>query len=47
MPEPIELFFWATPNGYKPIIFLEEKEFDCNFVAPLDPYAWHRMVIGP
>lgn len=24
----IDLYFWATPNGYKPLIFLEEAELD-------------------
>ena len=24
----IDLYFWATPNGYKPLIFLEEAELE-------------------
>ena len=24
----IDLYFWATPNGYKPLIFLEEAKLD-------------------
>ena len=24
----IELYFWTTPNGYKPLLFLEEAGLD-------------------
>ena len=24
----IELYFWTTPNGYKPLLFLEEAGID-------------------
>ena len=27
MPQPIELHFWPTPNGYKPLIALIEMDF--------------------
>ena len=33
MPQPIELYFWPTPNGKKITIFLEEAEL---------PTTWHR-----
>lgn len=26
----IDLYFWTTPNGYKPLIFLEEAEMEYN-----------------
>ncbi len=28
----IELYFWTTPNGYKPLLFLEEAELAHNLV---------------
>jgi GST-like protein len=31
----IELYFWTTPNGYKPLIFLEETGLDSTLV-PVD-----------
>jgi GST-like protein len=31
----IELYFWTTPNGYKPLIFLEETGLDYTLV-PVD-----------
>lgn len=31
----IELYFWTTPNGYKPLLFLEEARLDYNIV-PVD-----------
>lgn len=34
---PIELYFWATPNGYKPAIFLEEADL---------PYVVRPVNIG-
>src|SRR3712207_1494627 len=35
MPQPIELYFWPTPNGKKITIFLEEAELPYN-LAPVD-----------
>ncbi len=31
----IELYFWTTPNGYKPLLFLEETGI-AHRIAPLD-----------
>jgi GST-like protein len=31
----IELYFWTTPNGYKPLIFLEETDLD-YVLKPVD-----------
>ena len=31
----IELFFWPTPNGMKPLIFLRETEFEYE-LTPVD-----------
>lgn len=35
MPEPIDLYYWPTPNGWKISIFLEETELPYN-VIPVD-----------
>jgi GSH-dependent disulfide-bond oxidoreductase len=35
MPEPIDLYYWPTPNGWKITIFLEEVELPYN-VIPVD-----------
>ena len=35
MPEPIELHFWPTPNGYKPLIALIEMGFP-YVIVPVD-----------
>lgn len=35
--EPIDLYFWPTPNGFKPAIMLEELEV---------PYTVHMIDIG-
>lgn len=32
MTEPIELYYWPTPNGWKPAIFLEEAGLPYNIV---------------
>ena len=32
MAQPIELYYWPTPNGQKPAIFLEEVELPYNIV---------------
>ena len=31
----IDLYFWTTPNGYKPLLFLEEAGLDYRIV-PVD-----------
>ncbi len=28
----IDLYFWTTPNGYKPLLFLEESGIDYRIV---------------
>src|SRR3712207_5929330 len=35
MPQPIDLYYWPTPNGYKITIFLEEVGLPYN-VVPVD-----------
>jgi len=35
MAQPIDLYFWPTPNGWKPAIFLEEVGLPYN-VVPVD-----------
>ena len=35
MPQPIELYYWPTPNGWKVAIFLEEAGLAYN-VVPVD-----------
>ena len=35
MPQPIDLYYWPTPNGYKITIFLEEVDLPYN-VVPVD-----------
>src|SRR5215216_3170227 len=35
MPEPIDLYYWPTPNGKKVTIFLEEVGLPYN-LAPID-----------
>lgn len=35
MPQPIELYYWPTPNGHKVSIFLEEAELPYN-VTPIN-----------
>lgn len=35
MPQPIDLYYWPTPNGWKISIFLEETELPYN-VVPVD-----------
>ena len=37
MPQPIDLYFWPTPNGWKASIMLEELEL---------PYNLHLVNIG-
>ncbi|MGI9049820.1 MAG: glutathione S-transferase family protein [Rubrobacteraceae bacterium] len=32
MAQPIDLYYWPTPNGHKPAIFLEEVELPYNIV---------------
>jgi GST-like protein len=42
MPQPIELYFWPTPNGKKITIFLEEAELPYN-LAPVDITAGEQF----
>jgi GSH-dependent disulfide-bond oxidoreductase len=35
MPQPIDLYYWPTPNGWKLTIFLEEVDLPYN-VVPVD-----------
>ncbi|MGB3681847.1 MAG: glutathione S-transferase N-terminal domain-containing protein [Rubrobacteraceae bacterium] len=35
MPQPIDLYYWPTPNGWKVSIFLEETGLDYNLI-PVD-----------
>ncbi len=35
MPQPIDLYYWPTPNGWKITIFLEEADLPYN-VVPVD-----------
>jgi GST-like protein len=32
MPQPIDLYYWPTPNGSKITIFLEEVDLPYNIV---------------
>jgi GSH-dependent disulfide-bond oxidoreductase len=42
MPQPIELYFWPTPNGKKVTIFLEEAELPYD-LAPVDITAGEQF----
>jgi GSH-dependent disulfide-bond oxidoreductase len=42
MPQPIELYFWPTPNGKKITIFLEEAGLPYN-LAPVDITAGEQF----
>ena len=42
MPEPIDLYYWPTPNGKKITIFLEEAGFPYNLV-PVDITAGEQF----
>src|SRR5215208_3458549 len=42
MPQPIELYFWPTPNGKKITIFLEEAELSYD-LAPVDITAGEQF----
>jgi GSH-dependent disulfide-bond oxidoreductase len=42
MPQPIELYFWPTPNGKKITIFLEEAELPYN-LAPVNITAGEQF----
>jgi len=42
MPQPIELYFWPTPNGKKITICLEEAELPYN-LAPVDITAGEQF----
>ena len=51
MPEPIELFFWATPNGFKLTIMLEECGLPYNVrfinIGKGDQFAPEFLAISP
>jgi GST-like protein len=42
MPEPIDLYYWPTPNGKKITIFLEEADLPYNLV-PVDITAGEQF----
>ena len=42
MPQPIDLYYWPTPNGWKISIFLEEAGLPYN-VVPVDITACHQF----
>src|SRR5215217_4245151 len=42
MPQPIDLYYWTTPNDKKVAIFLEEARFPYN-LAPVDITAGHQF----
>jgi GST-like protein len=42
MPEPIDLYYWPTPNGKKITIFLEEAELPYDLV-PVDITAGEQF----
>jgi GSH-dependent disulfide-bond oxidoreductase len=42
MPQPIELYFWPTPNGQKVTIFLEEAELPYTLM-PVDITAGEQF----
>lgn len=45
MPEPIDLYYWPTPNGWKVTIFLEETGLPYN-VVPVDITAGDQFEEG-
>ena len=42
MAQPIDLYYWPTPNGYKITIFLEEAGLPYNIV-PVDIAAGEQF----
>jgi len=47
----IELYFWTTPNGYKPLLFLEEAGIDYEFrpvnISKGEQFAPEFLKISP